>query len=146
MNNFKKSLLKEIDAHIVSSLKAVDEHQEIFNACVRAKNEFDRFDEKNTLYYVTLNSLWRDEGGKSVAYKHKGNLQDAILIAEENFMKANEISEPPKNGFPAYYAAAAVIEEQFFDIPLKVFERWTLGKRKNIKLPLSEKPSDLTVW
>ncbi len=75
---------------------------------------------QNFTYEIQLQSLWSSEGEEDITTKHKGEIFEAIKIAEAEYRRINE-----RSNISAKYKVNIVLGERKFEVPKEYWEKYT---------------------
>ena len=102
--------------------KDISEGASVVSVARKVLASLDEIDFERLNYIVTLESLWKDHGGKTIVRRHKGNLKEAIVLAEEKFCIENQ-----RKDVQAGYRVEIDLSGRKYFVPL---EYWEDFKRK----------------
>lgn len=74
----------------------------------------------NADYTIEIKSLWGDHGEEDTETKYRGNLQEAVRMAEEEFKKSNKRSD-----LQAKISVSVRLGKRNYEIPKEYWEKYS---------------------
>jgi hypothetical protein len=121
--SLKKELAVLLRRKLKAARKQIKDTEKYIDHLIEATTNLKKFDMNRARYKVGLMSMWSDHGEEDVTFLYTGNLADAIVKAEAEFMRINQRSNVSAN-----YSVAVFLSGVWVIVPPAYWQELTHTK------------------